>query len=92
MAATFRLNFPGLIEIANEVNETVCKEIADRVAATARAAAPRDSGDYAESIHVETDERTSKADFAHQYVVASDWKANIIEARKGTLARALGGA
>lgn len=89
--ADFRLNFPGLIEIANEVNDTVCKQIAEQAAARARASAPRDTGDYAGSIHVESDPRTGKDDFAHQYVVADDWKANIIEARTGTLARALEG-
>lgn len=90
--SNLRLNIPGLIAIANEVNEAVCKPIADDVAARAKASAKRDTGDYAESIHVETDPRTGAADFAHQRVVASNWKASILEARNGTLSKALGGA
>lgn len=86
-----RLNIPGLIEIANDANEALCKPIAEQVAARARASAPRDTGDYAESIHTETDPRTGQNDWAHTYVVADDKKALIIEARTGNLARALEG-
>jgi hypothetical protein len=59
---------------------------AENVAAAARASAPVDTGAYQASIHVEMETHPARA-AAH--VVASDWKAHILEARLGILARAL---
>lgn len=84
------LDYTGLAAVSNEVNESVCKPIAERVAQRARDTAPRVTEDYANSIHVETDLRTGREDWAHSYVVSDDWKALIIEARTGNLTKALG--
>lgn len=61
-------------------------EIAQSKAGSARASAPRDTGDYAESIRVESD----TTDRAVERVVAHDWKSTIVEAKTGNLKRALG--
>lgn len=58
---------------------------AGRVAATARATAPVDTGAYRDSIGVETD----VTDRVVARVVARDPKSHIIEARTGNLSRAL---
>lgn len=64
----------------------LCVEVAERIATAARATAPRDTNDYANSIHVEvvTRQRRNAA-----LVVAGDGKAMLIESQRGTLARAL---
>jgi len=61
-------------------------DIAERVAGTARASAPVDSGWYRDSIDVEDD----TTDRAVSRVVASAPHAHLVEARTGNLARALG--
>ena len=61
---------------------------AERVAAAARSTAPVDTGAYRDSIHVET----ATTDRAVARVVAAVPYARIVEARDGTLARALGAA
>ncbi|MGC3954632.1 MAG: hypothetical protein QM804_10320 [Propionicimonas sp.] len=88
----FEWNIAGLIDLSNEVLDADCIPIANEIASTARSIAPADTGEYRDSIHVETDKRTGVNDFAHAYVVADDPKAAIIEARKGILGRAIGGA
>lgn len=59
---------------------------AEAVAARARAGAPANTGDYRNSIAVES----ATTDRAVERVVARDWKALIIESKTGNLARALG--
>lgn len=61
---------------------------AERVAAQARSAAPVDTGAYRDSIRTVTD----TTDRAVVRVVAGVPYARIVEARHGTLARALGAA
>lgn len=55
------------------------------VLAAAKAAAPVDTGDYESSLHIEEDH----TDRLVVRVVASDYKAGILEARYGILARAI---
>lgn len=82
-----RMNIHGLREVLrSEGMQQVLRDAAEPIAARARATAPVDSGEYRDSIHVETE--------VHRYVavarvVASDRKAPIIEAKTGNLARAL---
>ena len=92
MAADFKLNMGELISIANSVNESVCKPIAEDIAAEARSLASGISvtGTYADSIHVETDPRTGVDDWAHSRVVASAPYAARVESRHGILGRAAG--
>ena len=90
--ADFELNMSTLIALSNEVNEQVCKPLAEDVAARARAAAPVKTGAYRDTIHVVSDPRSGRADWAHTYVVVGDKKGWIIESRMGVLARALGSA
>lgn len=59
---------------------------AERVAAAARATAPVESGAYRDSITAETVDHPSRV---VAQVHARDWKAHIIEADTGNLARAL---
>lgn len=58
---------------------------AERVAAKARATAPVATGEYRDSITVETD----VTDRVVARVVARDRKSHVIESRTGNLARAL---
>ena len=58
---------------------------AERVAATARATAPVDTGEYRDSITVVSE----VTDRVVSRVVARDPKSHIIEARTGNLSRAL---
>ncbi len=87
-----KLNMPGLIAISNEVNGTVCRELAEK----AKAAMESDartfavSGDYAESFEITSDQRTGADDFAHTYVYSTSPYALQVEARHGTMARGLG--
>lgn len=87
--ADFDLKFPGLIEIANQVNQAVCRPLAESVASRAKSGVHAVSGGYADGIHVEVEPRTSKDDFAHSRVVASAPHSMVVEARTGNLARAL---
>jgi hypothetical protein len=88
----FEWNMAGLIDLSNEVLEADCIPLAKKVADTARSTAPVADGDYKASIHVETDKRTSENDWAHAYVVADAPHAGYVEARTGTLLRALNSA
>lgn len=60
--------------------------VANEVAAIARASAEVDTGDYRNSIHVETKEAEYRT---VALVIAADDKSMIIEARTGNLARAI---
>lgn len=64
----------------------LCRQKAEEIANIARAAAPRDSGDYADSIHVEVVSRQRRNT---ALVIASDPKALLVESNTGNLARAL---
>lgn len=88
----FRFDEQGLIDLSNEVLDSVCMPDARRVADLARSPAPRDSGEYAESFRVVRDPRTSMKDWAHAYVVTDAPHAGAVESRTGNLARALNGA
>lgn len=62
------------------------RDVAEKAAARARANAPVDTGEYRNSIRVESD----TTDRAVERVVAHDDKAAVIESRTGNLKRALG--
>ena len=64
----------------------LCVEVAEKVAATARSTAPRESNAYADSIHVEVVQRTHRN---AALVIADDPKSMLIESKTGNLARAL---
>lgn len=88
-ARLVRLLSPGMKQMLNEswVRATV-RERAERVAATARATAPVESGRYKNGIHVidvTTDRAVSR-------VVADVEHGAVVEANTGNLARALGSA
>jgi len=65
-----------------------CKVEAEKVAAIARSNAPRDTGAYADSIHVVIEDHPTRVT---AQVVASDPKSLIIESFSGNLARAVNG-
>lgn len=92
MAADFRLNMAELIAISNAVNESECADVAEGIAARARSLAQsiNVSGDYAASIHVESEPRSGVGDWAHQRVVADVPYAGKVESRHGILGRAAG--
>ncbi|MFJ4168494.1 HK97 gp10 family phage protein [Paenarthrobacter sp. NPDC089714] len=64
----------------------LCSDVANEVASTARATAPRNTNDYADGISVEVVER-GRRNVA--LVVAKDSKSLLIESKTGNLARAL---
>lgn len=80
-------NGRGILDVlrSNRVGEELRRR-AEASAANARSNAPVDTGDYRDSIHVVMEMHPTRV-VAH--VVADDWKANIIEARFGTLGRSL---
>ena len=78
----------GYIALANAAGEGICRQVAEIIAARARAKAPVKSGTYRASIHVETTQRTR---MIVAKVVASDKKSMVVESRRGVLARALHG-
>ena len=88
----FEWNMAGLIDLSNEVLEADCIPLAKKVADVARATAEVKSGAYRDSIHVESDRRTSEDDWAHARVVADSDHAGIVNARTGNLSRSLNGA
>lgn len=63
----------------------MCEQVAEGIAAKARGSAPKDTGDYANSIKVVRAERSGRVAFL---VVSDDPAALEIEARTGNLARA----
>ncbi|WOH20129.1 HK97 gp10 family phage protein [Paenarthrobacter sp. GOM3] len=64
----------------------ICKEVAEKVLATAQASAPVDEGAYRDGLHVEV-KAVEKRNVA--LVVGSDPKTMLIESKTGNLARAL---
>lgn len=64
----------------------LCQVVANKVEATAKATAPRDSNDYANGIQTKVVERNRRNAVL---VIGTDWKTLIIEAKTGNLARAL---
>lgn len=64
----------------------ICKQVAEKVAATAQATAPRDTGKYADGIKVRVVSRSRRNAVL---VVGTDWKTMLIESKTGNLARAL---
>lgn len=89
--ADFQLNQAQLIAIANEVNTSVCKPLAEEAAQRARADAESFSvtGAYRDSIHVEIEERTTWEGWARSKVVADAPHAARVESRHGTLEKSL---
>ena len=87
-----RVNLAELIDISNEVNESVCKPIGAKVLAAAKAAAPAESGNYRDTLRLEVDKRTGSNDWAHVRVVSGAKYGMQVESKHGTLARALGSA
>ena len=82
-----KMNSAGVREILNssEVRAEL-RRLAGPVADRARSDAPRDTGEYADSIKVED----ATTDRAVVRVVARAPHARLVEARTGNLARALG--
>lgn len=64
----------------------LCVDVAQKIAATARATAPRGTGDYADSIGVEVVSRHRRN---AALVIATDPKSLLVESKTGNLARAL---
>jgi len=73
------LNSPPVVSIVTAV--------AHRVESTAKAAAPVDTGEYRDGIHVEVRRRAKRT---VAVVVASSPHSMFVESRTGNLARALG--
>lgn len=65
--------------------EKLCVDVAEKVASTARATAPVDSGNYREDIDVKVKHQKRVV----ALVIARDWKSMLIESKTGNLARAL---
>lgn len=86
------LKMPELIEVSNLVNEKVCKPIGEETLAEAQALAEEFAvtGNYKNTLRLETDVRTGADDWAHTRVVSGAAYGMQVEARHGTLARALG--
>lgn len=76
----------GISEVLNSAEVRVpLREIAEKAATKARASAPVDTGEYRDSITVES----HTTDRAVERVVANDGKAMLIESRTSNLKRAL---
>lgn len=92
MAADFKLNMPELVNIANAVNESVCKPLAEQTADRARslAEAITVSGTYRDGIIVDGDARDGITDWAHSRVLATAAHSGKVESRHGILGRAAG--
>ncbi len=88
----FKLNMNELIDIANRVNDEVCRPLGEEVADRARSLAEgiKVSGSYGESIGVFTDPRTGVEDWAHTRVGATVPYAAKVESRHGILGKAAG--
>jgi hypothetical protein len=82
-----KINKRGAAELLKSPEvRALLRERADAVAARARATAPVNTGDYRNSIQVES----ATTDRAVERVVAKDRKSLIIESKTGNLVRALG--
>lgn len=84
MSVTFNNQFFDDLSRSPGVTK-ITVEAAERVAATARATAPVDSGEYHEGIEVELKYQKR----AVALVVGTDKKTMLIESKTGNLARAL---
>lgn len=85
----FKPNQAGFDKLAHSgLVAAACKKEADKVAAKAKASAPRDTGAYANSIHVVIEDHPTRVT---AQVVASDPKALLIESLTGNMARAVNG-
>lgn len=87
-----KVNMAELVEISNEVNEKVCKPIGEETLAEARSLADgfAVTGNYRDTLRLETDARDGVGDWAHTRVVSGAVYGMQVEATHGTLARALG--
>jgi hypothetical protein len=81
---TFNNAFFDNLSRSPEVTAIVVAK-AEEAAEIARSAAPRDTGDYAKSIHVEVKHQKRVV----ALVIADDPKSMIIESKTGNLVRAL---
>lgn len=89
MVVRVRLNPAGIREVLTSAGvESELMSIAEHVAAAARASAPVDSGEYAASIKVFSEQH---ADRVVAHIAATAPHAMLVEANTGNLARALGG-
>lgn len=87
MAVKVKLKSAGMRELLKSAGVGAdLKRRAEGVAATARASAPVDSGEYASSISVVVEQHTDRV-VAH--VVATAPHSMLVEANTGNLARAL---
>ena len=77
------------VEIANAVNAAQCMPAAERVAAAVSAPGHEDMPSF---VHVRSEPRSGVRDWAHAFVVNSYPSAVQVEAKYGSLARALGSA
>lgn len=81
-----KINKRGAAELLKSPEvRALLRERADRVAARARASAPVDTGDYRNSVKVESD----TTDRAVERVISRVPHALIVESKTGNLARAL---
>lgn len=82
----FKLNSAGMRELLQSAGiRGELRRHAEATAAAARAGAPRETGTYAASIHVES----NTTDRAVERVVADADHAMLVEARTGNLVRSL---
>ena len=87
MSVRFKLNSRGIQDILDggQGVEAELDAVAERFAANARASAPVESGDYRDSIHVETDH----TDRMVKRVVADVPYAMVVEANTGNMVRSM---
>jgi len=98
MSGEFKIthfNDDEFIAIANLVNEQVCKPMGEAVLAKAKGLADEfaDSGEYRDTLRLETDKREvfkGNRAWARTQVVSGAKYGMQVESRHGTLARALG--
>lgn len=85
-AIEIKLDHGGMAALLKSAEvRSALRERAEPVLAAAQADPHDDTGDYEASLHIED----ATTDRAVVRVVASDWKAGILEAKYGILARAL---
>jgi hypothetical protein len=87
MPTRFKINHAGMAELlkSDEIRGFITQR-AELVLEAAKADPHDDTGDYERSLHIEQD----TTDRAVVRVVASDWKAKLLEAKYGILSRSLG--
>ena len=84
-----KFNMGTLVSITNQVNAALCVPAAQRVKAAVSAPGHEDMPSM---VHVVTDPRSGVGDWAHARVVNAYPSALQVEAKYGSLARALGSA